>query len=133
MLLHTREVLSAADERSRITISNALVESALVNARGLVWFLCTGAGDVNVEMYGLPRDDDVGKLRDVIVRAISQHVSHVTKARRKANLAPARGRYASWLMSSSVASLSPFETSNRATRSRRRGSCRRRSRRTTSC
>lgn len=79
MMLHAGEVLRAADERSRITINNALVESALVSARGLVWFLTTHGNDVSVEMYGLARDGDVGELRNVIVSTISQHVSHVAK------------------------------------------------------
>jgi hypothetical protein len=81
MMLHAGEVLRGADQRSLYTIQNALVESALVNARGLAWFLTAHGNDVSLEMYGLPRDDEVGKLRGVIVSTISQHVSHVTTGR----------------------------------------------------
>jgi hypothetical protein len=78
MMLHGREVLRAPDQRSLITINNALVESALVNARALAWFLTVHGSDVSIAMYGVPPEDDLVELDREIVRAVSRHLSHVT-------------------------------------------------------
>jgi hypothetical protein len=65
------------DPRDVTTISNALVESALVNARALGWFF-TRTSDINMAMFAPNWTDDVVAIAGEIVTPVSRHLGHAT-------------------------------------------------------
>jgi hypothetical protein len=67
----------AENMRAATTMQNALVESALVNARGLAWFF-TRKSDVHTSMFLTDWSDSVVAVARKIVPPISRHLGHVT-------------------------------------------------------
>jgi hypothetical protein len=72
-----RQVQIRAEPRDRLTISNSLIASALVDARALAWFF-TDASDVNVAMFDPSWTDDVTAVVGEIVAPVSRHLGHAT-------------------------------------------------------
>jgi len=76
-LFRRQATFQVADERDATTISNALVESALVNSRVLGWFF-TRKSDVNIEMFDPNWTDDVIDVAGEIESPVSRHLGHGT-------------------------------------------------------
>jgi hypothetical protein len=64
------------DRRTLEVINNALVESALVNARVLAWFF--QGQDVSAREFLPAWDDEVRRVADEIASTISRHLGHAT-------------------------------------------------------
>lgn len=86
-LLRRQVALQGADRRDVITVSNALVESALVNSRVLGWFF-TSKSDVNVSMFEPGWTDDVIDLAREVESPVSRHLGHGTTGNRTGELHP---------------------------------------------
>ncbi len=68
----------AAPAWTRQSIRNAVVESALSNARGLAYFF-TRSADVHTSMYIAEWNDPVVAIAAAVEEPISRHLSHATK------------------------------------------------------
>jgi hypothetical protein len=68
----------SAPEWAKQTIRNALIESALSNARGVAYFF-TRTSDVHVSMFVADWSDPVIKIAQGVESPISRHLSHATK------------------------------------------------------
>ncbi len=76
-MLHPCATSAAENMRAARTMQNALVESALVNARALAWFF-TRKSDVHTSMFLTDWSDSVVTVARKIVPPISRHLGHVT-------------------------------------------------------
>jgi hypothetical protein len=76
-LFHSGLPIRVPDARVVKTIRNALIESALVNARALAWFF-TQTSDVNTSMLRSKWEDDVVTVAGKVIGPVSQHLSHAT-------------------------------------------------------
>lgn len=72
----------------RDAVKNAIIESALVNARALACFLGGGQRDVNWQMYVSKWDDKVKKIVKPVVTAVSQHLAHASTGAEAGELHP---------------------------------------------
>lgn len=67
----------SADARMINALRNAFIESALVNARSLAWFI-TDARDVTASTFLAAWNDDVVAVAREVTGPISQHLGHIT-------------------------------------------------------
>ncbi len=86
-LLHCGLTLWVPDDRVRKTIRNALIESALVNARALAWFF-TRESDVNTSMFLCNWEDDVVTLAGEVIGPVSRHLGHATTGSKEGERQP---------------------------------------------
>jgi hypothetical protein len=74
-LLRRQAAFQVTEPRDATTISNALVESALVNARVLGWFF-TRKSDVNISMFNPNWTDDVIAVAGRVESPVLRHLGH---------------------------------------------------------
>ena len=75
-LFHHGIPFEVRDDRF-VTVRNALVESALVNAQALAWFF-TRKSDVNTAMFDRNWKDDVSTVARNVIEPVSRHLGHAT-------------------------------------------------------
>ena len=80
--------LRAPDPRAATTANNALIESALGNARGLAWFF-TRRSDVHFSMYDPTwSNDDIVAVAAKVEEPVSRFFSHASKGDRESDKHP---------------------------------------------
>jgi hypothetical protein len=83
-----REVrIGVSSERDAVTITNALVESGLVNARAVAYFF-TRPSDVHISNFGPGWADDVIGMARKVEAPVSRHLSHATTGEKGGEVHP---------------------------------------------
>ena len=113
LVLQRGLAVKPADAATRRTVQNAMIESALTNARALARFFQLSE-DVNHEMYLTDWQNPAASLAPVVWSSISQHASHTVKGSREGEQHPG-----AWpipeLAVALVGALSSFVVALRAT------------------
>lgn len=80
VLMATRVNLRSPVAWSLEAVNNALIESALINARALAYFFADNTDkNVNVHWYGLTSPNDLRSVAGMIIGAVSESLGHATK------------------------------------------------------